>query len=89
MKNEVAIAIGAVPATMFVLANVGGSTAQIAGTRDPAIRQSLVITAVALMLAAAATGSTATVVTTGLSVGAVFYAMRDIWNTPTLADVVS
>jgi len=88
MNREIVMAAGAIPATMFVLANVGGSTAQMTGAHAPAITQSLTVTSVALLIAASATGSVAATVATGIAVAAVFYAMRNTWMVPGVDDFV-
>lgn len=88
MKTEIVVAAAAIPGTMFVLANIGSSTSSMTGRDQEAIKQSLQITSVAMLIAAGATGNAVAVVTTGLAIAAVFYAMREVWNTPALQDYV-
>lgn len=88
MNNQIIVAAAAIPGTMFVPANIGSSTAQMTGADHDAIRQSLVITSVAMLIAAGATSNLIAVMTTGLAIAAVFYAMRHVWQTPTIQDFI-
>lgn len=88
MKNELIVAAGAVPVTLFVLANIGSSTSQMTNGNNAATRQSMGVAATAMVIAAAATGSIPAALATGLAVGASFWAMRDVWQIPSLSEVV-
>jgi hypothetical protein len=88
MKNELVLAAGAVPMTLFVLANIGSSTSQMTAGNPEAVKQSMGIAATAMLVAAAATGSVPAALATGLAVGASFWAMREVWAIPTVSDLV-
>lgn len=88
MPKELVIAAAAIPGTIFVLANIGGSTAQMTNADSEAIKQSLAMTSLAMLIAAGATQNAAAMVTTGLTIAAVFYVMRNIWQTPGVDDLI-
>lgn len=87
MNREVVLAAAAVPGTLFVLANIGGSTASMTGGDAKSIRMSLVAAGGALVLASAATGSLPALFTTLMAIGVVMFATRSFWETPKFSDV--
>lgn len=89
MNRELVIATAAIPGSMFIHAQIGSATATMTNNDQRSVRLALTGTSVVMLAAAAATGSIPTVLTTLLSVGLVFFIMRDVWQTPTLADVTN
>jgi hypothetical protein len=87
MKNEIVVAAGAVPLTLFVLANIGSSTSEMTSGNAGAVKQSMGVAATAMVIAAAATGSVPAALATGLAVAASFWAMREVWAIPTVSDL--
>ncbi len=88
MNNELLVVAGSVPVTLFLLSSIGASAAAITGRDDAAIRQALAVASVAMVAAAAATGSYAATFTTTAAVGFTLWSMRGVWNVPSLSDVI-
>lgn len=88
MKNELVVAVGAIPVTMFVLSSIGSSTNGLTDGNKQAVKEAMGITSTAMIVAAAATGSVPAAIATGLAIGASFWMMRGIWNVPSLSDAV-
>ena len=88
MNNELLVVAGSVPVTLFLLANIGSSAAQMTDGDDAAIRQALAVASVAMVAAAAATGSYAATFTTAAAVAFTLWSLRGVWNVPRLSDVV-
>ena len=82
MNPSLMVAAATLPAAMFVLSSVGSSTATMTNNDSSAVRHSLAVTALAMLIATAATGNLGAVITAALAIGGVFFAMRNTWNTP-------
>lgn len=88
MKSELVLAAGAVPITLYLMANIGGATATIQPGNPTAVREAIGITAVAMLIAAGATGSIPTTLATAVAVAASVWAMRAVWGIPSVRESV-
>jgi hypothetical protein len=67
------------PATMLVLASVGGATAQMTQADPNSIRRSLIATGIILLAVSATSGEMSAIAGTAIGVGAVAFVTRDFW----------
>lgn len=86
MKSELFVAAGALPVTMFLLSNIGGNTAQITSGDRASVREAVGLASVAMLVAAASTGSMAATITTALAIAGAIFVMRDIWGIPSITE---
>jgi hypothetical protein len=71
--------IVAIPATLLVMASVGGATAQITTADPTAVRNALMATGTVLLIASATTGDLGAILGTLAAISAVVYATRGVW----------
>lgn len=81
-NTQVTVAAMSLPGSIFIMSAVGGATAAMTSQDQDAIKRSMGVTAVAMLIAAAATGNLATLLTTAMAIGGVFFAMRSTWSVP-------